>query len=145
MEDIGNSLRQHGFSDIVFIGDSGGNQRGMKATAESLNAQWHDDTRAHFVPEFYTSGWSETERYTEEVLGVAETKNDGHHDDIWVTALMMVTDPSSVRYEERLDADLASINGVDISDLEETVELGRKMAAFRARHTAEAIRQRIRD
>ena len=145
LEDIGNSLRQHGFSNIVFIGDSGGNQRGMKATAESLNAQWHDDTRAHFVPEFYTSGWSETERYTEEVLGVVETKNDGHHDDIWVTALMMVTDPSSVRYEERLDADLASINGVDISDLEEMVELGRKMAAFRARHTAEAIRQRIRD
>lgn len=143
LEDIGNSLRQHGFSDIVFIGDSGGNQRGMQATAEALNAQWQDDTRAHFIAEFYTSGWSETERYTEEVLGVAETKSDGHHDDIWVTALMMVTDPSSVRYEERLDADLASINGVDISDLEATVELGRKMAAFRAAHTADAIRKSI--
>ena len=140
LEDIGNSLRQHGFTDIVFIGDSGGNQRGMKATAEALNRQWRDGTRAHFIAEFYTSGWSETERYTEEVLGVAETKNDGHHDDIWVTALMMASDPSSVRYEERLDADLASINGVDISNLEATVELGRRMAAFRAKHTAEAIR-----
>jgi creatinine amidohydrolase len=144
LEDIGNSLRQHGFSDIVFIGDSGGNQRGMKATAESLNARWEDGTRAHFIEEFYTSGWSETEKYTEEVLGVAETKNDGHHDDIWVTALMMVTDPMSVRYEERLDADLASINGVDISDLDATVELGRKMAAFRARHTADAIREALK-
>ena len=145
LEDIGNSLRQHGFTDIVFIGDSGGNQRGMKATADALNAQWQDDTRAHFIAEFYTSGWSETERYTEEVLGVSETQHDGHHDDIWVTALMMITDPSSVRYEQRLKADLASINGVDISDLDATVELGRKMAKFRAAHTADAIRNSIAD
>jgi len=144
LEDIGNSLKQHGFSDVVFIGDSGGNQRGMQAAAEALNMQWKgSDTRAHFVAEFYTSGWSETERYTEEVLGVRETKHDGHHDDIWVTALMMITDPSSVRYEERLEADLASINGVDISDLEATIELGHKMAKFRAAHTADAIRVSI--
>ena len=144
LEDIGNSLKQHGFSDIVFIGDSGGNQRGMKATAESLNVQWQgSDARAHFVVEFYTSGWSETERYTEDVLGVKETTHDGHHDDIWVTALMMITDPGTVRYEQRLNADLASINGVDISDLDATVELGWKMARFRAAHTAEAIRKRI--
>jgi len=145
LEDIGNSLRQHGFTDIVFIGDSGGNQRGMRATAEALNKQWTDGTRAHFIEAFYTSGWSETEKYTEEVLGVAETRNDGHHDDIWVTALMMVTDPTSVRYEQRLKAELASINGVDISDLDATVELGRKMAAFRAAHTADAIRKSIRN
>lgn len=146
LEDIGNSLKLHGFSDVVFIGDSGGNQRGMKATAESLNKQWQgSDTRAHFVAEFYTSGWSETERYTEEVLGVKETQRDGHHDDIWVTALMMITDPSSVRYEQRMNADLASINGVDISDLDETIELGWKMARFRAAHTADAIRKSISD
>lgn len=144
LEDIGNSLKQHGFSDIVFIGDSGGNQRGMKATAEALNQQWQGSgKRAHFVAEFYTSGWSETERYTEEVLGVRETKHDGHHDDIWVTALMMITDPTSVRYEQRLEAGLASINGVDISNLDETVELGWKMARFRAAHTADAIRKHI--
>ena len=144
LEDIGGSLRQHGFTDIVFIGDSGGNQRGMKAAANNLNAHWRDTgARAHFVEEFYTTGWSETERYTEEVLGVSEGESDGHHDDIWVTAIMMVTSPESVRYEQRVEAGLASINGIDISDLEETVELGRKMVEFRAAHTAEAIRRHI--
>jgi hypothetical protein len=42
-----------------------------------------------------------------------------------------------------VDAGLASINGVDISDLEETIELGRKMIDFRAGYTAEAIRRYI--
>ena len=69
-----------------------------------------------------------------------QNRNDGHHDDMWVTALMMVTDPESVRYRQRMDADLASINGFDISDLEATVELGRKMVEFRAKHAADAIR-----
>lgn len=142
--DIAQSLRVHGFRDIVLIGDSYGNQDGMEDVARDLNKRWKQSgVTAHFVREFYTSGWQETERYTEEVLGVSETRNDGHHDDIWVTAIMMVTDPSSVRYHERVEAGLASINGVDIAPMEDTIELGRKMVEFRAKHTADAIRKAI--
>lgn len=139
--DIAESLRVHGFTDIVLIGDSSGNQRGMGEVAEDLNERWAGtgDT-AHFVREFYTPGWEETEKYTEEVLGIAESQSDGHHDDIWVTAMMMVTDPSSVRHHERVAADLASINGISIAPMENTIELGRKMVAFRAEYTANAIR-----
>lgn len=142
--DIAESLRVHGFNDIVLIGDNGGNQRGMRTAAAELNERWAGTgVTAHFVIEFYTPGWEETEKYTEEVLGVAETTHDGHHDDIWVTAMMMVTDPSSVRYHERVETDLASINGVTIAPMEDTIELGRKMVAFRAGYTAEAIRTAI--
>lgn len=144
LEDIGNSLRLHGFKDIVLIGDSGGNQKGMAAAAKSLNQQWAGSgVRAHFVVEFYTPGWEETEKFTEAVLGVAEGDSDGHHDDIWVTAKMMVLDPSSVRYEERMEAGLASINGVDISSLEQIQELGRRMIEFRANYAAVAIKAAI--
>jgi creatinine amidohydrolase/Fe(II)-dependent formamide hydrolase-like protein len=144
LEDIGNSLRLHGFKNIVLIGDSGGNQRGMAAAAENLNEQWKNSgVSAHFVLEFYTPGWEETEKYTEETLGVAEGQNDGHHDDIWVTAMMMVSDPESVRYDQRVAADMASINGIDISSLDTTVELGRKMIEFRAEYGANAIRVAI--
>jgi len=142
--EIGESLKLHGFRNVVLIGDSGGNQRGLAAAAETLNERWEGSgVEAHFVLEFYTTGWSETEKYTEEVLGVSEGESDGHHDDIWVTAMMMVTDPSSVRYHERVEAGLASINGVDIGSLEETVELGRKMVQFRAAFTADKIREAI--
>ena len=62
---------------------------------------------------------------------------------MWVTAMMMVTDPESVRYEQRVEAGLASINGFDISDLDETIELGKKMVAYRATNAATAIRKSI--
>ncbi len=144
LDDIATSLKLHGFRDIVFIGDSGGNQRGMKAVAERLNVRWSESgVRAHFIVEFYSPGWENTENYTEEELGVVEGEHDGHHDDMWVTAMMMVTDPETVRYDQRVAAGLASINGVDISDLEKTVELGRKMVDYRARTTAEVIRHAI--
>ena len=42
LTDICASLRTHGFKHIVLIGDSGGNQRGMKAVADALNARWAD-------------------------------------------------------------------------------------------------------
>lgn len=145
LSDIAESLKVHGFKDVVLIGDSGGNQRGMAAVAEDLHKRWAGSGVAvHFVIEFYTPGWEETEKYTEEVLGVAESRNDGHHDDIWVTAMMMVTDPSSVRYHERVAADLASINGVPITPMEDVIELGKKMVAFRAEYTANAIREAIK-
>ena len=144
LSDIAESMKIHGFKDIVLIGDSGGNQRGMTAVAEDLNKRWvGSGVTAHDVIEFYTPGWEQTEKYTKDVLGVTESMNDGHHDDIWVTAMMMVTDPSSVRYHERVEADLASINGVDIAPMEDTIELGRKMVEFRAQYTANAIRTSI--
>jgi len=144
LDDIASSLKQHGFNNIVLMGDSGGNQRGMKEVAEALNIRWKEnDARAHFLGEFYQPGWQVTEDYTEKELGVMETKSDGHHDDIWVTAMMMVTDVESVRYHQRMTADLASINGVDISSLDDAIELGRKMVAVRAAYTADVIRAAI--
>src|SRR4029077_10437485 len=38
--DICASFRAHGFAHIVLIGDSGGNQEGMKSVAAELNAKW---------------------------------------------------------------------------------------------------------
>ena len=144
LDDIASSLKQHGFKDIVFIGDSGGNQRGMRAIADELNVRWQGTgVTAHFIGQFYTPGWDETMTYTTEVLEVVETRNDGHHDDIWVTAIMMVSDPSSVRYDQRVKADLASINGISIVPMAQTIELGQKMVDFRARYTAVEIRAAI--
>ena len=144
LTDIANSLRQAGFSDIVMIGDSGGNQRGMANVANKLGQNWQGEaTRIHFIREFYDPGWVETEQYTERELGVAQSTDDGYHDDIWVTAMMMVTDPEQVRYQQRVEAGLATINGVAITPLADTIQLGQEMIQFRARYTAEAIRRAL--
>ena len=141
LSDIASSLKQSGFTDIVLIGDSGGNQRGMANVATTLSEIWGKDiTRIHFVREFYDPGWEATEQYTETELGIAESRHDGYHDDIWVTAMMMVTDPEQVRYRQRVEVGLGSINGISIEPLDEAVQLGRKMIEFRAGFTADAIR-----
>mgnify|MGYP001351803241 CR=1 FL=1 len=144
LSDIASSLKQAGFSDVVMIGDSGGNQRGMANVADKLAEAWSGEaTDIHFIREFYDPGWVETEKFTERKLGVAETQRDGYHDDIWVTAMMMVTDPEQVRYRQRVDAGLASINGVAITPLAQTIQLGKDMVNFRAEYTAAAIRAAI--
>lgn len=142
--DIAGSLKQHGFTDIVLIGDSGGNQEGLAAATKALNESWAGSgVAAHFIGEFYRPAWEEAIRYAQEELGVVEPADDGYHDDIYVTAAMMVADPSSVRYDQRVEAGLASINGVDITPAEDTIRLGEKLVEYRAGITAEAVRSAL--
>jgi len=51
LTDVARSLKTHGFRNIIFIGDSGGNQRGQSAVAETLNAEWQGSAVVAHVPE----------------------------------------------------------------------------------------------
>ncbi len=54
LQDVGNSLKSQGFTDVLLIGDSGGNQRGLAAAATALNEQWAgSDATAYYIPEYY--------------------------------------------------------------------------------------------
>src|SRR4051812_47117666 len=56
LEYTARSLKQHGFRDIVFIGDSGPNQPGQEAVAAKLNAEWAGSkTRVHAITGYYRS------------------------------------------------------------------------------------------
>lgn len=137
LTDVGKSLAAHGFETVVFIGDSGGNQRGMQAVAERLNAEW-TDARALYVPEFYR--YAEVFEYMERELGIVEPTNDGIHDDFVITSIMMGLDPETVRLEQRKAAGRATINGLSLEPVDETVEVGRKLLKFRVDGTVAAIR-----
>lgn len=53
----GRSFKVNGFTDIVLIGNSGGNQPGLKAAADQLNKEWAgSNARAHFVNAYYDAG-----------------------------------------------------------------------------------------
>jgi creatinine amidohydrolase/Fe(II)-dependent formamide hydrolase-like protein len=142
LEDVGRSLAAHGFTDIVYIGDSGGNARGMNAVATKLTEEWSAagrDARAHHVGEFYN--YSEIERYMEEDLGYEQPMDEGLHDNLYITSIMMVTDPTVVRYDQRVAAGKATINGASIEPKEEIIELGRKLLQYRIDLTTAAIRE----
>ncbi len=140
LDDIASSLQVHGFKHIIFIGDSGGNQRGMRAVAERLNERW-TDAHAHYIAEFYDNNG--VVDYMENKLGIVEGENDGFHDFYWITALQMVTDPSTVRYDQRVAKGLASINGVSIMPKEKTVDVGRSLMRWRVDQTVKAIKAAI--
>jgi len=145
LTDMGDSLRGMGFTEVYFLGDSGGNQRGQAAAADALNAKYHGTpTRFHHVPEFYNH--DQVRKYIQETLGIPEqmeysasSGSDGLHEELSIDAVMSVIDPSSIRYEQRVAAGRATINGVSLEPLDQTQELGRKIIAFRTQLTVEAI------
>ena len=139
LTDIAHSLKMHGFRNIIFIGDSGGNQGGQRAVAERLNAMWDGTVVAH-VQEYYDYG--SVDRYMA-FRGLEQGESDGLHDDPIISLNMMVADPASIRYDERVAAGLATINGVSLADRVAALELGRQIVDFRAEETAKHIRTAI--
>ena len=54
LEYAARSLRNSGFLDIAFIGDSGGNQTGQKAVSDALNKEWaQTHFRVHHITDYY--------------------------------------------------------------------------------------------
>jgi creatinine amidohydrolase/Fe(II)-dependent formamide hydrolase-like protein len=144
LEDVTRSLATHGFTDIVLIGDSGGNQDGMEAVAERLSAEWASEgsaVRAHYIPEFYT--YPDVVAYMEDELGAVQTDPEGIHDDFAITSMMMVVDPELVRFDQRVEAGRASINGVSLLPTERALEVGEALFQFRTDRTVKAIRRAL--
>jgi creatinine amidohydrolase/Fe(II)-dependent formamide hydrolase-like protein len=140
LTDIVHSMKVHGFENIVLIGDSGGNQKGMAAVAQKLNADWSGKPRVVHIPEYYD--YNSVEAFLVQ-LGVMtkDQPGEGLHDDPGITMNMMVTDPESVRWTARAKAGKATINGVSIADKTKALEIGRKIVAMRTATTVAAIKK----
>ncbi|MBE22478.1 MAG: creatininase [Gemmatimonadetes bacterium] len=146
LTDIGDSLRSMGFTQVYFLGDSGGNRRGMQAAADELNDRYGGvPTQFHHVPEFYNH--DKVRQYIQETLGIPEemeyqasSGSDGIHEELSITSVMSVIDPTSIRFDQRVEAGRASINGISLLPLSDTQSLGRMVIDFRTRLTVEAIK-----
>lgn len=138
LTDICASFKTHGFKRIVLLGDSGGNQVGMKLVAEQLNAAWNSTTQVVFVPEFYDyaglAKWVEAQ-------GIRQ-QPEGLHDDFVISAQLLAVDPATIRTQQRIKAGNFRINGVDLAPLEKSIEWGRKILDYRAEQTVTAISAR---
>jgi creatinine amidohydrolase/Fe(II)-dependent formamide hydrolase-like protein len=143
LTDIASSLKQHGFRHVIFIGDSGGNQKGQEAVASALTAKWTGSAFAISIPEYYTAppGTPNVLR----TLGVTKDgmPDDGLHDSPGITLNMMLTDPKSIRWDERVKAGKATINGVSLADKAQALEWAKAIVDARATRTVELIRKAI--
>jgi creatinine amidohydrolase/Fe(II)-dependent formamide hydrolase-like protein len=98
LEGAAASLRQHGFRDIVFLGDHGGYQANLARVAARLDKAWAGTpARAHAIPEYYrasSSGYAATlaaKGYTHAEIGT--------HAGLADTSLTLATAPADVRIE----------------------------------------------
>lgn len=142
LRDMATSLKSQGFTEIFFIGDSGSNQNTLAKAATDLAAEWKgQNVLVSHIREYYNYG--DVFTYQNEVLGVGEVDKDldGYHDDYYITSLIMNDSPRHVRYDERLKVGLNHINSVPL-ELNRALEVGKKLAQFRADVTVKAISER---
>jgi creatinine amidohydrolase len=159
LTDICRSYRAHGFKDIILIGDSGGNQTGMRNVAAALNTKWVAESsaaRVHFLPEYYTEDqWSYDFLKTQGVVQIDKSRPEGEqdrrtdtrngmHDDVYYEAQSAVQDPKLIRAEQRIKAGLFTLHGVNMAPISKTVELGKKLAVYRAGITARAFQASLK-
>ena len=92
------SFKQHGFRDIVLLGDSGNYQAALQSVAQRLNRDWSGSgVRAHFVREYYQAaqttyvGALKAKGLTDAQIGTHAATAD--------TSLSMALEPSLVRPE----------------------------------------------
>lgn len=148
LTDMAMSLRGMGFTNVILMGDSGGNQAPMKEVAAELTAKMAGGaTRFHYIPEYYD--YESVQRFiraqgiNEGIEFGASYGTDGLHEELGIDAIMMVYDPETVRIEQRVKANRATINGVSLLPVEKTVELGRQIIELRASNTVAAIRKAL--
>jgi hypothetical protein len=159
--DICRSYKAHGFLDIVLLGDSGGNQTGMAKVADNLNGRWvRERARVHYLREYYEQDkWSYSYLKSLGITQIDRTPpvgqppdrasdwRNGIHDDLYYETQIAVQDPKLIRMEQRMKAGLFSLHGVELAPVSRTIEIGRKLAEYRADITAkafEASKQRLR-
>ena len=142
LTDVVHSFKMHGFQNIILIGDSGGNQPGMKTVAEKLTSEWNGNPVVAHIAEYYD--YPSVGKFLNEIGVTKEGQTgDGLHDDPGITMNMMVTDPETVRWNARVKAGKATINGVSIADKAKALEIGRKIVDMRATNTVAAIKKAI--
>ena len=139
--DIVMSYKVGGFKNIIMIGDSGGNGRGMTAVAAKYTELWKGQPFVAHVPEHYTYGVVEKEMASRGLI--KQGTGDQLHDDPIISLNMFMADPKSIRFDERVKAGKATINGVSLADRKKNLEMGRAIVDFRANYTAEAIKKAI--
>ena len=99
LESTARSLRQHGFRDVVFLGDHGGYQRNEEKVAAKLNREWaaQPGCNVHALVDYYHV----TQTTYVQALAARGFAPDeiGTHAGLADTALMLAVDPSLVRQD----------------------------------------------
>jgi creatinine amidohydrolase/Fe(II)-dependent formamide hydrolase-like protein len=125
------SLKAHGATEILFIGDSGGNQPGMRAVADKLNAEWKDaGTRVFALTDYYEGGREHYRAWMQAAFGY-DDDIVGSHAGISDTSQMLHVKPSGIRKDQLKPWGGPKDAGVSGDPMKATAEIGRMGIEFK--------------
>jgi len=125
------SLKAHGFKDILFIGDSGGNQAGLTAVAKALNEEWKDSgTKVYGLVDYYEQGRVHYRAWLEAEYGYADA-TIGAHAGISDTSQMLYVHPVGIRADRVLPWGGPADSGVSGDPVLSTAAIGQMGIAFK--------------
>jgi creatinine amidohydrolase/Fe(II)-dependent formamide hydrolase-like protein len=137
LEFAARSFKQHGFLDIAFVGDSGGNQDGQRVVAETLNREWAAQTaRVHHVSAYYPGrgdGWVESQGVSAADVGT----HAGTHD----TSSLMYLNPSLLRFERMGPGKAGDGQGHVGNPVRATALFGRRILEMQIEDAARQIQE----
>jgi creatinine amidohydrolase/Fe(II)-dependent formamide hydrolase-like protein len=137
LEYAARSLRQHGFSDIAFVGDSGPNQSGQKAVADALNKEWAaTNVRVHHVSAYYPGRgdeWVRSQGVSAEDVG----SHAGTHD----TSSLMYLNPSLLRFDRMGPGKADDGQGHIGNPTKASALFGRQILAMQVEDAAQQIQE----
>ena len=125
------SLQAHGFKEILFIGDSGGNQAGMVAVAKALNEAWKDaGTKVYALTDYYEGGREHYRAWMEAAFGYDDA-TVGAHAGVSDTSQMLYVRPAGIRKDRIQPWGGPADSGVSGDPLKATAEIGRMGIAYK--------------
>jgi creatinine amidohydrolase len=146
--DMGNYLRSMGFKEIYYIGDSGGNTGGMRFAADSLTRLYAGNAQPVYfkhIAEYYNHT-SHVQPFIQNELKIPEQirigasqGSSGLHEELGIDATLALADPQAIRFQQRVKAGQAEINGIKFESLTWLQDIGRKVVDLRVKTTIDAI------
>lgn len=133
------SLRAGGFTTVILIGDSGGNQNGMKAAADQLNAAWNNTGgRALFIGDYYTKSAEDIRTYLGKLGFPMEAI--GSHAGMVDTSELLFVNPALVRRDRLAPGGGSADSGVNGDPTKATAAFGKALVQIKIDNALAQIR-----
>lgn len=125
------SLQVHGFTHILFIGDSGGNQAGMRNVAAALNEEWASiGARVFSLNDYYEKGGEHYRAWMLAAFGYDRTIVGGHAG-ISDTSQMLFVHPEGIRTDRIMPWGGPADSGVSGDPTRARAEIGQMGLEFK--------------
>ena len=137
LEYAARSFKQHGFLDVVLVGDSGGNQEGQRLVAAALNKEWAaTSARIHHITAYYP-GRGDDWVVSQGVSAADVGTHAGTHD----TASLMYINPSMLRFDRMVVGKAGDGQGHVGNPAKATALFGRRILEMQIEDATAQIRE----